>query len=270
MSDQGNRQEPFTAAAGTSGESSTAQTAKDEAGNVAQTAAQSGGQVASTARDQGQRVLAEAGEQARNLVEETRSQLGEQAGAQQERAAGGLRSLAEELQSMASSSDQSGMASRLVHQASDQLQQVAGWLDQRDPQALLQEARGFARRRPGAFLLGAAAAGMLAGRMTRAGVDMNRSEQSPTATGYPTQQPATPYPTDYGYSTAGQGATGDYTAANYAAGTGTGYPTEPGAAGVEPTAVAPLVPPATEDPTGAYPGGSRTDDPLADPEERRR
>lgn len=158
--------------------SSTTQTAKDEASSVAQTAADSGGQVAGTARDEGQKVVSEAVGQARNLVGETRDQLSQQAGSQQERAAGNLRSISDELQTMASSSDQPGLASELVRQAGGHVQQVAGWLDSRDPQGLLEDVRNLARRRPGAFLFGAAFAGLAAGRLTRAGVDVKRDSSS--------------------------------------------------------------------------------------------
>jgi hypothetical protein len=42
----------------------------------------------------------------------------------------------------------------------------AGKLQNREPAELLEEIRSFARRKPGMFLLGAAAAGVLAGRLT--------------------------------------------------------------------------------------------------------
>ena len=53
---------------------------------------------------------------------------------------------------------------------------LAGWLDQRDPGELLDEVRGIARRKPGTFLLGALAAGVVAGRLTRGAVDASRSD----------------------------------------------------------------------------------------------
>lgn len=169
--------------------SSTTQTAKDEASSVARTAADSGGQVAGTARDEGQRVVSAAVGQARNLVGETRDQLSQQAGAQQQKAASNVRSVSDELQTMASSSDQSGLASELVRQAANQAQQVADWLESRDPQGLVQDVRSFARRRPGVFLLGAAVAGLTAGRVTRAGVDVKRggSDTDPSFPSYSTQ-----------------------------------------------------------------------------------
>lgn len=163
--------------------SSTAETAKGEASNVASTAAESGGRVADAAKGGGQQVLSEARSQARNLADETRSQIRNQAGDQQQRAAAGLRKLRDEFSSMTENGEQSGLGSQLVRQASDQVGQVADWLESRDPQGLLSDVRGFARRRPGAFLLGAAVAGIVAGRMTRAGVDATREQQQSGSSG---------------------------------------------------------------------------------------
>ena len=159
-------------------QSSTTQTAKDEASSVARTAADSGGQVADTAKQEGQRVVSEAVGQARNLVGEARTQVAQQATSQQSKAISTVRSLGEELQTMASSSDSSGIAAEVVRQAATRVQGVADWLESREPQDLLEDARNFARRKPGVFLLGAAAAGLAAGRLTRAGVDVKRDTSS--------------------------------------------------------------------------------------------
>ncbi len=163
--------------------SETKDTAKAEASHLAQSSKESAGQVAGTAKEQGQQVLSEVTSQARNLVEETKSQLGEQAGSQQQRAASNLRSLGDELSGMASSGDQEGMASQLVRQAADRVTAVAGWLEDREPGSLLEDVRDFARRKPGTFLIGAAVAGVVAGRATRAGVDLKR-DQDDSSGGY--------------------------------------------------------------------------------------
>jgi len=235
MSEQWSSQEPSTWE-GSSETSSTSDTAKAEAGNVAQTSKESVGQVAGTAKEQGQQVLSEATSQARNLVDETRSQIGQQAGEQQQRAAGALRSISDDLRSMADNSYSSGPATQIVQQASDQVQQVAAWMEGRDFNGMLEDVRGFARRKPGTFLIGAAAAGLVAGRATRAGVDIKRSESaSDASTDYPvatTTPPATesgyPYDTtDVGGTTGGTYASGD----TYAAGTYADDPYTGGTAG---------------------------------------
>ena len=68
---------------------------------------------------------------------------------------------------MASSSQQSGIATGLAGQAGDRVQSVAGWLEQRQPGEVLDDVRDFARRRPGTFLAAAAAVGLIGGRLTR-------------------------------------------------------------------------------------------------------
>lgn len=214
---------------------STTDTARQQAGRVGQTAKEAGGQVASSAAEQTRNVAAEAKGQARNLLNETQDQVREQAGIQKDRAAGGLRGLADELRAMADGTPygRSGIASDIARQAADRAQSFAGWLERREPGDLVEEARSLARRRPGTFLLGAAAAGVLAGRLTRGAVDAKRSESdgryesngrhavdtpvyAETAAGYPTEGLVTqeeiavvettePYASTTGRSTTGGG-----------------------------------------------------------------
>ncbi len=140
-------------------------------------AKESGQRVASTAAEQGKNVLDEGKAQARNLTHEVGQQAHEQSRVQKDKAASGLRSLGAELQSMAAAQGgQSGLATDLAQQASVKVQDLAGWLDQRDPGELLDEVRALARRKPGTFLLGALAAGVVAGRLTRGAVDATRSD----------------------------------------------------------------------------------------------
>jgi ElaB/YqjD/DUF883 family membrane-anchored ribosome-binding protein len=146
---------------------STADVAKDQAADVAGTARDAGKHVAGVAGEQAGQVASEASHQVKRLVEQTRGELTEQAAAQQQRVASGLRSLSEELSSMARGSEQSGMASDLVHQASQRTNAVASWLEQREPGHVVDEVTRFARQRPGAFLALAAGAGLLVGRLGR-------------------------------------------------------------------------------------------------------
>jgi hypothetical protein len=55
----------------------------------------------------------------------------------------------------------------LVDQAARHSGNAAQWLESREPGDLLDEVKGFARRRPGAFLGIALGAGLLVGRVTR-------------------------------------------------------------------------------------------------------
>jgi hypothetical protein len=176
---------------------STPELAKREAADVARTAAQSGGQVGETAGDQAMRVASATAEQARDLLAEGRTQLVDQAREGQRKAAGGLHTLADQLRDMSQKSDEEGLAPELARQASERARGVATWLDEREPGALLDEVRRFARRRPGMFLAGAAIAGVLAGRLTRGAVAAASDDSSGSSNDQPANRPA-PAP---GYST---------------------------------------------------------------------
>jgi hypothetical protein len=149
-------------------EGSTTDVAKDQAKNLAGDAKQGGQQVAQTAKEQTQQVASEAKDQARQLFQQVRGEFGDQAANQHQRAASGLRSLGDELGSMArGESSQQGLASDLAQQAADRVGSLAGWLESREPGDVLGEVTSFARRKPGTFLAAAAAIGFLGGRLTR-------------------------------------------------------------------------------------------------------
>src|SRR4051794_8905688 len=170
---------------------STADVAKDEAKNVQQTAVQAGSQVASTATDQAKQVAQETQRQAKDLLDQGRTQVREQAISQQQKAGQSLSSLAQELRGLAdgSSSGAPGPARDLLQQGAGMVENFAGMLQNREPAELLDEVRNFARRKPGMFLLGAAAAGVLAGRLT-SGVKAAHTDSGPSSndtTGYRAQ-----------------------------------------------------------------------------------
>lgn len=182
---------------------------KGEAADVARTAADSAQSVAETAKTEAANVASEAKANAKDLLYQARSDLTDQAGAQQQKVASGLRSVSDELHAMARASDQPGVASDLVRQVAERSSSVAEWLDGRDPGSLLNEVKSFARQRPGTFLLLAAGAGILAGRLTR-----SLSAGAPeSATGRVSGQ---------------YGATGQYGAGGQYAGTGGQYGAGPG------------------------------------------
>jgi hypothetical protein len=160
----------------------TREVVREQATDVGQTAAEAGQRVAGTAAEQAGQVGREARRQARDLLGQARGQVTEQARNGQNQASEGLRSLAGELHEMADSGQQQGPASDLAKQAADKLGDLAEWLNHREPGDLIEEVRALARRRPGAFLLGAAAAGILAGRLTRGAVDANRDTGKHAAT----------------------------------------------------------------------------------------
>ncbi|RZU30573.1 hypothetical protein [Blastococcus saxobsidens] len=219
-----------------------ADTAKDEARNVGQTAAQAGSQVAATAGDQAKQVVGETQRQAKDLLDQGRAQLKDQAVSQQQKAATGLTSLAQELRSLADGTSEGapGPARDLLQQASGMVEGFADKLQNREPAQLLDEVRSFARRKPGLFLLGAAAAGVLAGRLT-SGVKAAHNDSGTTGTGTygttgtygGTTNYVDPTPTYSDYSSATTGTT-----------TGTGAPLPPPPYGTVPPSGS-MVPPTT-------------------------
>ncbi len=100
------------------------------------------------------------------------SQLSDQATTGRDRLSETLRTLGEDLQQMAEGQGPAqGMATDLAREVSDRVRALGSHLEDRDPSQLLEDARSFARRRPGTFLLGALAAGVVAGRLFRATAD---------------------------------------------------------------------------------------------------
>jgi hypothetical protein len=156
--------------------------AKEEAADVARTAAGSAQSVAETAKSEAANVAHEAKANAQDLLHQARTGLTSQAGTQQQKAAEGIRNISSQLHSMASAPDQQGMASDLVRQAADRASSVASWLENRQPGDLLTEVQRYARNNPGTFLLLAAGAGVLAGRLTR-GLTAGAPETSSRTTG---------------------------------------------------------------------------------------
>jgi gas vesicle protein len=147
---------------------STTDVAKDQASQVTQGAVQAGQHVAGVAKEQAANVGAEASRQARDLLSQASSEISQQASSQQQRLAQSIRSLGDELHKMTQPGEQaSGPAADLARQGAQRTREFASWLEQREPGEVLDEVKSFARRRPGTFLLLAAGAGLLAGRMTR-------------------------------------------------------------------------------------------------------
>jgi hypothetical protein len=173
--------------------------AKEEASNVAGEAKGAAQNVAETAKTEAKNVAYEAKNSARDLLHQAKSDLTDQAGTQQAKAAEGIRNISSQLRTMANAPDQQGVAADLVRQAADRSEAVASWLDNRDPGSLLNEVKSFARQRPGTFLLLAAGAGLLAGRLGRslqAGAPETRTSTGVGSTAstvppYPVQPPAT-------------------------------------------------------------------------------
>ena len=183
----------------TKDQGTTAGVVKDQAAGLSQGTAQAGKHVAEVTREQASGVAAEAGRQGKDLLRQGQDQLEAQAAQGQQRLAKQLISFSDELRSMADASGQAGLAGDLAHQAATQAHRAGQWLDNRRPREVAEEMQSFARRRPGVFLVLAAGAGLVAGRLTRGLKDQgDDSAASPAGHGLSEQgdaqwaQPADP------------------------------------------------------------------------------
>ena len=152
--------------------------AQEQASALAETSQEQAAQVLGTAKEQASQVIGTATDQARNLLGEAQEELTSQATAQKDKAAFGLRALADDLAGMAEHSADNGIAGHLVSEASRRSGSLADYLEQHEPGHLLDDLRDLGRRRTGAFLLGAAVLGFAGGRLLKG----SRSDAAPTTT----------------------------------------------------------------------------------------
>lgn len=166
--------------------------AKEQAKQAAGTAADEGRHVADVAKSEAQSVAADAHEQVRNLMDDARAQVQEQSRSQLDSLVSMLQGFADDLEKMArGEAAGSGLAQDVVTQVSDKAKGISSQLQGREPGEILDQARDFARRRPGTFLLGALAAGVVAGRVARGAKEAGSSSPATSRAGMPT----TPAPT---------------------------------------------------------------------------
>jgi len=161
-------------------EQGTADLVKDQASDLGHSSVQAGKHVADVAREQASGVAAEAGRQGRDLLQQAQNQLEEQAAQGQQQLADRLLSLSDELRSMAASG-QGGMAADLAHQVASRASDAGQWLGDRKPGQVVGEMQSFARRKPALFLVLAAGAGLVAGRLTRGLKDASGDDSAATA-----------------------------------------------------------------------------------------
>jgi cell division septum initiation protein DivIVA len=191
-----------------SGGKAKADAAKSAASDVAGDAKEKAANVAGTAKEQAANVASEVSDHARQLFGQASGTLKDQASDQQQRAAGGLRTIGDQLGKMAENDDEQGLAAKVVRDLSGRASSFASYLEGREPGTLVEDVKSFAARRPGAFIAIAAGAGILAGRLTKALTTEIKHEKeaearSTTATsGYDAPTSTT------GYDTTGLGTTG--------------------------------------------------------------
>jgi len=187
----------------------------EQARTAAESAARGGSDVLDSAKEQGRQVVAETGRQARDLYGEVRSQVSDQANAQQKRAVGSLYALGDEINRMAEQGGQSGPATEIARQAGDKINEAAQWLEGKEPGHVLDEVKSFARRNPGAFLVGAAVLGVVAGRLSRNLLPESGGDSGSRPTGFSGGTT--------GYTATGSAPLADPAGTGYAATTATGY-----------------------------------------------
>jgi hypothetical protein len=212
---------------------------KDEAKEAAGTAKDESRHVADVAKGEARHVAEESRQQAKSLLDDARSQVDEQSRQQRDRLVTTLRSFGDDLEKMANGEKAGGgMAQDVARQVADRARELSSRMDGGEPTELLDEVRSFARRKPGTFLLGALAAGVVAGRLTRGARDAQSQGGGPsgtpiyddvqgTATGTPTAGVGSPVaPPAYPAGSGMGGATADQNL--------TATPGTPGAAPADP------------------------------------
>jgi hypothetical protein len=164
--------------------------AKQEAAPLSGTVRDQGAAVTGAAQAGGQRVVSEAVHQVGQLSEQVQTQVKEMLGRSQEeftsraseqtdKAAVQLREMAGELRALADGRpDDAPRARDYVGQAAQRVESYAGRLDRDGFAGAAHDLGRFARRRPGTFLLGAVAAGFVAGRLARGAQALNGSDDS--------------------------------------------------------------------------------------------
>jgi hypothetical protein len=236
---------PTTGQSASSGDRSAVRQA---AGQSARAAGQAAGDVKDTAKEQARRVGSEAKTQARTVASEVRGRMSERARTQNDRLVSGIREMADHLDDMRGGRAESP-ATQIVSRVADSGRQVAGYLERNGPEGVLREVQDFARRRPGAFLAAALAAGFVVARLGKGlakaddlASDTAAKPASDTfvsgpgsyetgAAGYvdPAVDPATGYPgTSTEYASTGTGTPvvveQEYVEQDYATGTTRDYP----------------------------------------------
>ncbi|GAA3019413.1 hypothetical protein [Streptomyces fulvorobeus] len=142
-----------------------ARTARDKVGEGAGLVGEKATETAGTAREQAAGVAGEAAAKAQDLAGELRDRLQDQASSQTQRVAESIRRLSDELRDMSDNAKEDSSAASAVRQIADRGQRVAAHLESRGPEGLMGDLQEFARRRPGAFLAGAALAGFAVARI---------------------------------------------------------------------------------------------------------
>jgi len=152
-----------------------ASTATQHGQDVVRTASEQGRELVGTVKERASEVTGELFEQGQTLAEDAKTQIEQQTKEQTRRLAGTLTRLGNEAQALAEGRPQDAetvreyvrRAGEGVTETADRLYGLADDVEQRGLGGLFEDLSTFARRRPGAFLLGAAVAGFGVARVVR-------------------------------------------------------------------------------------------------------
>jgi len=174
-----------------SGTREAAGTTAEKGQEVAEGAKLEASQVTETTKAQARQVKDEVTTQARGLVDQAKTELLDQGRTQADHAAQAIRRVGDQATALADGRvDEAGPVADYVRQAGERAGQVADHLDQRGVEGVLNDVQDFARRRPGAFLFGCAAAGFVTGRLIRGGSASSGNGASDGEGFRSTQQPS--------------------------------------------------------------------------------
>jgi len=125
-------------------------------------------QIAGEAKDQAREVVGDIKDHARDVMDQTRTEVRQQAEQGTQRVAGGLRTFGEQLQALRDGrTEEAGPVAGYADQARRKVDEFANRLDREGLDGLASDLTGFARRRPGLFLLSCAGAGFALARIVR-------------------------------------------------------------------------------------------------------
>lgn len=145
-----------------------AQTASQESREVAAVASDQARETAGLVREQATQLSQELSTQGRELFLETRRQVENQAEAQTQGLAEALHRWGDETQALVDGRpEDAGAVGQYASQCAGKLHELASDIEVRGVSGLVEELQDFGRRRPGAFLLGAAMIGFGGGRLMR-------------------------------------------------------------------------------------------------------
>lgn len=150
------------------GSQSTSDVAREQGQQVKGTAKDAASNVGGTAAERGRDIKDQAQGHARNIAGNAQSQLKGHAQEETQRAGAALDTAGSQLRALAEGRvDEAGAFGDYIGQAADAVGRWADTINDRGFDGLLDDLRSLGRRRPGAFLLGALAAGVVTARFGR-------------------------------------------------------------------------------------------------------